>query len=471
MLLPGIFPLVLTILECQPDEYMKGVTSSFTEDNLVSADGAMSVYHLTYVDSEKLSGKSLSLQILSSSGIYSGDVQLSDIVASRVFASDVTVAKEVYDHSYLSLNMSDLSDMKRRYLDGDYEARTYVNEILSVADKEVSSDNVYTIINKTIMPPSGDIHDYVTMAPYWWPDPTKPDGIPYIYKDGQINPETRTGNTDEKALEGVRDAVQNLGLAYYFTGNTAYVTKISQLVDAFFIDEETKMNPNLNYSQYIKGRNDNMGSNAGIIITAGIGKMLEGFNLACKSGLMPQSVIDGLRKWTAEYANWLKTSELGIAESQTTNNHGTHYDRQLISLLLFTDDIESARTQLETTKKRVLAQVKTDGSQPEELKRTKSWNYTNMNMEGFYLIGLMADKIGVDMWNYKGDREKAPYQAMIDWFLPYLAKEKTWGWQQIQEEPISKIEWCLEIAAQKYNDQKYLRAIDNFQTIHENIVK
>lgn len=201
MLLPGIFPLVLTILECQPDEYMKGVTSSFTEDNLVSADGAMSVYHLTYVDSEKLSGKSLSLQILSSSGIYSGDVQLSDIVHSRVFASDVTVAKEVYDHSYLSLNMSDLSDMKRRYLDGDYEARTYVNEILSVADKEVSSDNVYTIINKTIMPPSGDIHDYVTMAPYWWPDPTKPDGIPYIYKDGQINPETRTGNTDEKALE------------------------------------------------------------------------------------------------------------------------------------------------------------------------------------------------------------------------------------------------------------------------------
>ena len=28
-----------------------------------------------------------------------------------------------------------------------------------------------------------------SVGPYWWPDPSKPDGLPYIRKDGHKNPE------------------------------------------------------------------------------------------------------------------------------------------------------------------------------------------------------------------------------------------------------------------------------------------
>ena len=51
-----------------------------------------------------------------------------------------------------------------------------------------------TIVNKPILPSSGDKHDYMSVGPYWWPDPDKPDGLPYIRRDGEVNPEVeKTG--------------------------------------------------------------------------------------------------------------------------------------------------------------------------------------------------------------------------------------------------------------------------------------
>ena len=206
--------------------------------------------------------------------------------------------------------------------------------------------------------------------------------------------------------------------------------------------------------------------------------MLEGFTLASEKDAISQETVDGLKDWVSKYLDWCDTSRIGIADRNGKQNHATHYDRQTTSYRLFlgkyngTDYIAKAKTYLKTyTYKRLTQQIKEDGSQPEELRRTKSWNYTNMNMKGFYQIAIMAEKIGVDLWYYKGGRTVPPLKKVIDWFLPYLAKENAWSWKQIQKEPVSKIEWCLEIAAQRYNDQKYLDAIDNFQTIHENIVK
>ena len=42
-----------------------------------------------------------------------------------------------------------------------------------------------SVTDKEQVPPSGDKHDYMTQAPYWWPDPKKPNGLPYIRRDGE----------------------------------------------------------------------------------------------------------------------------------------------------------------------------------------------------------------------------------------------------------------------------------------------
>ena len=45
----------------------------------------------------------------------------------------------------------------------------------------------FSVMHKKLTPPSGDKHDYMSFAPYWWPDPSTPDGLPYIRRDGEHN--------------------------------------------------------------------------------------------------------------------------------------------------------------------------------------------------------------------------------------------------------------------------------------------
>ena len=70
-------------------------------------------------------------------------------------------------------------------------------------------------MEKKHLPPSGNKHDYMSLAPYHWPDPSKPDGLPYIRKDGETNPEVREYK-DKEYMPKLCAMVHTLGLAYFF---------------------------------------------------------------------------------------------------------------------------------------------------------------------------------------------------------------------------------------------------------------
>jgi hypothetical protein len=59
--------------------------------------------------------------------------------------------------------------------------------LLTKADKLLSKP-AYSVMEKKQVPPSKDMHDYMSIAIYYWPDPSKPSGLPYMRKDGEINP-------------------------------------------------------------------------------------------------------------------------------------------------------------------------------------------------------------------------------------------------------------------------------------------
>lgn len=373
-------------------------------------------------------------------------------------------------YSYLTMDNDEMSRMRISYKNGDSEAGAYVESLRKQCDAEIASGLLYTVVNKAVLPPSGDKHDYMSMAPYWWPDETKPDGLPYKYRDGMINPETRKANTDQDALKGAFASIYNNGLAFYFTGDEKYRSRAIQVINTFFIDKDTRMNPNLKYSQFRRGHNENFGAPAGIIITANIYELLQGVALLTADAGLPDYTSAGLKEWMKKYLDWILNSKLGTAERNTKNNHGTHYDCQIIAVMLYLDDVDGAIKYIQTTTMpRLSRQVAKDGSQPEELKRTKSWNYTNMNMHGFFNIALMAEKIDVDLWHYSRDGQIL-LKSMIDWFIPYLKLEKEWTWKQIEKQQVSRIEWCLEVAAKEYGDTCYTDIIGEFKSIHKNIV-
>jgi len=135
-----------------------------------------------------------------------------------------------------------LSEARRSVQSGDKTFDAALRKLEGDARKALSA-GPFSVTSKTPTPPSGDKHDYMSQAPYFWPNPKTPDGLPYVRRDGERNPEINK-ITDHRSLDQMADAVETLALAYYFKGDEAYAAKAVQLLRAFFIDPATRMNPN-----------------------------------------------------------------------------------------------------------------------------------------------------------------------------------------------------------------------------------
>src|SRR4051812_17692154 len=143
-----------------------------------------------------------------------------------------------------------LAAAKARMDAPDDNLKRALREIREHADKALDFKLV-TVTDKPFTPPGGDKHDYMSLSPYWWPDKSKPDGKPFIREDGEINPDR--DKYDLPHMESMADAVEALGMGYYFYGDEKYAEKASQLMRAWFFAPETRMNPNCKYAQFIPG--------------------------------------------------------------------------------------------------------------------------------------------------------------------------------------------------------------------------
>jgi hypothetical protein len=256
------------------------------------------------------------------------------------------------------------------------------------ADKALQS-GPYSVMDKSRMPPSGDRHDYLSLAPYYWPDPSKKDGLPYIDRDGEVNPESEIG-TDSRALGRMCSEVDTLALAYYFTENESYAQHAALLLRTWFLNPGTRMNPHLEYAQGMPGRKS--GQPYGIIDTHVLIKVVDavGSLEGCKAWTVKDQ--EGMESWFEAFTHWLRTSKNGIKESEADNNHGTWFAAQIASFSLFIDKKEQALKILEEVKQRIARQIEPDGRQPLELKRTKSFSYSIFNLSGLFDLAEMGRK-------------------------------------------------------------------------------
>ena len=106
---------------------------------------------------------------------------------------------------------------KQRTRHGDELLKPALAKLIREADRALMTMPL-SVTRKDIAPPSDDKHDYMSLAPYWWPDPNAPNGLPYMRRDGKINPE-RDSIPDRQNLENIVASVKTLALAYYFTAN------------------------------------------------------------------------------------------------------------------------------------------------------------------------------------------------------------------------------------------------------------
>jgi hypothetical protein len=382
------------------------------------------------------------------------------IILLSVFINIYSQANAQKERDSLSVTeYQELEAQKARLKNGDKKAVLSYSKLINRVDKLLNSDP-FSVVNKTGIPPSKDKHDYMSIGPYWWPNPETVDGLPYIRKDGEINPETRNNYTDFVENQNFIRAIKDLSNAYYLSDNLDYANKAIELIKVWFLNPETMMNPHLNYGQSIPGKND--GRCFGIIEFEGIIEVLKFLELAKHNNILDKKTEDGMYNWLIAYANWLQNSKLGKEESTRENNHGTHYDIQLLNILLYLNRIDEVKTHLSTiTKSRIFSQIEPDGSQPLELARTKSFSYSVMNLHGFMELVLLGQKVGIDLWNLEsedGRSIKKGYQYMV----PYLTKGKKWEHQQIKDSKHSEqiLIRDLKSAKEWFNDKSFDVALD-----------
>jgi hypothetical protein len=318
----------------------------------------------------------------------------------------------------------------------------------------------YSVMDKQDVPVSGSKHDYVSLAPYWWPNPDTKNGLPFVRRDGQVNPD-RYKVPDDREFNETRNAVHALALGYYLTGNDAYARRAVRLLRTWFLNPATRMNPNMNYAQAVPGVNTGRG--IGLIDVRDMPRLLDGITLLSRSPAMTAKDKEGLRTWFAAYLKWLTTSKNGQDEAEAKNNHGSWYDQQLVGNALFLGDKELARQTVETAKtKRIALQIEANGSEPLELARTNSFSYSVFNLDALMRLAQEGELVGVDLWSYRAP-ERGSIRGALDYLVPFAVKKEEWKHEAINGVDGSLLTEPLLMAAMHYKDAEYLKIAEQVE--------
>lgn len=301
-----------------------------------------------------------------------------------------------------------------------------------------------SVMMKEKTPASGDKHDYMSQARYYWPDPSKPDGLPYIARDGESNPELN--KLDRNRLGATANRVTTLSLAWYFSGEEKYAQKATELIRTWFFNKDTRMNPNLEYAQMIPGHNNGKGRCYGVLDSYSFVEMLDAVKLLETSKSFTAKDAKELKAWFGKLLNWILTSPQGQEESRQANNHSTAYDAQVIAIALYTGNLKVAREVINSVPtKRIYTQIEPDGRQPHELRRTLAFGYSQYNLTHLLDIFCMAQKIGLKIDDATSTDGRNFYKAM-DFLAKYVGKDvKDWPYQQISEWDYKQQEFCKDL--------------------------
>jgi hypothetical protein len=273
-----------------------------------------------------------------------------------------------------------------------------------------------------------DEHDYYSEAPYWWPNPDNPDG-PYIRKDGRTNPDRFIAN--KNALDAMCDAVFTLGTAAYFLDDVNYARRAARIVNAWFVSPRTRMNPNLDYSQAVRGISEGRGE--GVIDSRVFIRAVQGIEFLALTGAWDARDQAAVHRWFEEYLRWLTRSDNGLEAKHSGNNHASWWTAQAAAIAVFVDDKPTAQAAFNYYRDTILpGQIRANGSAPREEERTRSLSYSVFNAEALAMTCRIAQVQGVDLWSAR-TRNGATLSTIINYLLPYINDPRKWTKQQISE--------------------------------------
>jgi Alginate lyase len=271
-----------------------------------------------------------------------------------------------------------------------------------------------------------ELHDYYSEATYYWPDADHPGG-PYVRQDGHANPGRFMDN--KVALNAMCDAVFSLGAAAFLLDNAAYAQRAARLVNAWFVNPKTRMNPHLEYAQTIPG--SNTGRPEGVLDGRVFIPAIQGMEFLAATGSWDAKDQQAVHKWFEDYLHWLMHSRTAEDEKNSGNNHASWYTAQLAAVASYVGDNAAEQSAFAFYRANIFPrQIRKDGSAPREEARTRSLSYSAFNLEAFATLCRIAQVQGVDLWDLQA-KNGATVATVIDYLAPYLSDPRKWNKEQI----------------------------------------
>jgi hypothetical protein len=300
----------------------------------------------------------------------------------------------------------------------------------------------------------GGAHDFYSNGDYWWPNPNTTNGLPYVQRDGQSNPDNFFAH--RRCVVELRDAVAALGAAYKITKEDRYAAKAAELLRGFFVDPQTRMNPSLKYAQAIPGVSPGRG--IGIIDTLHLAEVPLAVRAMEKSKAFPPEVLAGVKEWFRDYTEWMTTSKNGNDEANAGNNHAVAFWLQVAAFSQLTgDEAKLAECRKRFKEVFVAKQMTNDGSFPQELRRTKPYAYSIFQLDNMASLAQLLSRPEESLWLYTLPDGRGMREAMA-FLYPYLADKSKWprqpdvqaweGWPARQP--------CLLFAGLAFGESNYL---------------
>jgi hypothetical protein len=313
------------------------------------------------------------------------------------------------------------------------------------ADRALSA-KIITIVDKAKPSPTGDAHDYVSYARYYWPDPAKPDGLPYIQKDGQHN-RAQVAAGDRAKIDDLVDNVTGLALGWARLHREDCARRAGEWLRAWFISPATRMKPALDYAQVRLGHNKNLGNAAGVLDTRGFAELVEAVKLLHGSPGLSAADEAALRQWFTDFYSWLGTGDSAVKEHAAKNNHGSWFLVQAVAIARFLGRDDDARRLCEEDRARIGAQFEADGRQPLELERADALHYSTFNLQAQLQLAQLARPLGVDVWHYTAPNGGS-LKGGLAYIRPYNEAPEKWPHKESEKKPPGFMAEVLAMAAE-----------------------
>jgi hypothetical protein len=293
--------------------------------------------------------------------------------------------------------------------------------ILKAADAALMLEPI-TITRFRAKHSDGGPNDFYSNGDYWWPNPDTTNGLPYVQRDGQTNPENFVEH--RRCVMQLRDAVAALGAAYKLTGEDRHAVKAAKLLRVFFLNESTRMNPSLKYAQAIPGVSSGRG--IGIIDTLHLIEVPMAIQALQKSPAFSPEILGGLKQWFQEYVQWMTTSKNGNDEAKAGNNHAVAFWLQVAAFSHLTGDQgKLAECRQKFKEVFVAKQMTNDGSFPAELRRTKPYGYSIFQLDNLATLCQVLSTPEDDLWKFELPDGRGIRRA-IGFLYPFLADKSQW---------------------------------------------